>query len=340
MLSSETARRNSGLDLSRFLAALIVFIGHFVWFDQRFLDWQANSTLGIFRSGNQSVLYFFALSGFVLSITAKNIDLRWLIARVFRLMPVYLVCFILPLILVKIMAPEEYASYSQIGILLGLFASQSLFAQFYLAGANSPLWSLSVEIWLSIGLLVLHRVNKNHLLFSGLVICEILNQFFFQPVINGLSFFLIGIVFARISKLTIYSTLQSQFFKITVLIVTIIYWLLVPILAVSVEPKRLMDLIGVSATLLFFERLSLTKNLDSIGNYLGARSYSLYAVHGPILRLHSELFDITWGEHLTAVQLWIFFLSCIASVFLATEIVFKCIELPAVRYGKKFRTTK
>ena len=337
MLASQTTRRNSGLDLSRFLAALIVFIGHFVWFDQHFSGWRENHLLGVFRSGNQSVLYFFTLSGFVLSITTKNIDLRWLIARVFRLMPVYLICFILPLVLVKIMAPEEYAGYSQTGILLGLFASQSLFAQFYLAGANSPLWSLSVEIWLSIGLLALHRVNKNYLLFSILIICEISNQFFFQPTLNGLSFFLIGIIFARINKLSFKSSLHSRFFKTTILVITIGYWFLIPILGVSVQPKRLADLICVSATLLLFESLPLTNNLNNIGNHLGARSYSLYAVHGPILRLHSELFDLILGEQLTAAQLWVYFISCLAIVFLATEIVFKCVEVPAVRFAKRLR---
>ena len=292
MPMNQTVKRNSALDLSRFLAALIVFIGHLVWFDQRFSGWQENQILGVFRSGNQSVLYFFALSGFVLSIAAKNINARWLIARLFRLMPVYLICFILPLVLVKIMAPEEYASYSQTGILLGLIAAQSLFAQFYLAGANSPLWSLSVEIWLSVGLLVLHRVNKKYILFSFLIICEVFNYFYFQPIVNGLTFFMIGVILARINKLSIYSTLQSVFFKLTFLAVTFGYWLLTPILGVSVEPKRLLDLAGVCATLLFFGSFRLSHNSDKIGYHLGARSYSLYAVHSPILRLHSEFFDL------------------------------------------------
>jgi peptidoglycan/LPS O-acetylase OafA/YrhL len=338
MSMSQTVRRNSALDLSRFLAALIVFIGHFVWFDQYFSGWQENRVLGVFRLGNQSILYFFALSGFVLSVSAKSINLRWLLARAFRLMPVYLLCFILPLVLVKIMAPEEYASYSQTGILLGLIASQSLFAQFYLAGANSPLWSLSVEIWLSIGLLVLHHINRKYVLFSLLIICEVLNYFYFQPIVNGLTFFLIGIILARIYKLSIYSTLQSLFFKLTFLAITFGYWLLIPILGVSVEPKRLLDLAGVSATLLFFGSLRLTHNSDKIGYRLGARSYSLYAVHGPILRLHSELFDLIWSNQLTIGQLWIYFISCLVMVLIATEIIFKCIELPAIIYARNFRT--
>jgi peptidoglycan/LPS O-acetylase OafA/YrhL len=340
MSMSQTVRRNSALDLSRFIAALIVFIGHFVWFDQYFSGWQENRVLGVFRSGNQSVLYFFALSGFVLSVSAKSINLRWLLARAFRLMPVYLLCFILPLVLVKIMAPEEYASYSQTGILLGLIASQSLFAQFYLAGANSPLWSLSVEIWLSIGLLVLHHISRKYVLFSLLIICEVLNYFYFQPIVNGLTFFLIGIILARINKLSIYSTLQSLFFKLTFLAVTFGYWFLIPILGVSVVPKRLLDLAGVCATLLFFGSLRLTHNADKIGYHLGARSYSLYAVHGPILRLHSEFFDLIWDNQLTIGQIWIYFISCLAMVLIATEIIFKCIELPAINYARNFRTAK
>lgn len=340
MLSSETPRRNASLDLSRFLAALIVFIGHFVWFDQRFLSWQGNQLLEVFRSGNQSVLYFFALSGFVLSRTTKKVDLRWLVARVFRLMPVYLICFLLPLVLVKIMAPEEFANYSQTGLLLGLFASQALFAQFYLAGANSPLWSLSVEIWLSAGLLVLYRLNKQYFLFIFLIICEFLNYIFFQPIVNGLSFFLIGIIFAKISDRSIKSAFDTRFVKSLFLVITFCYWLLFPILGFSAPSRRLVDLIGVTATLLFFESLRLSNSLDKVGNYLGARSYSLYAVHGPILRLHSELFDVFWREQLSSHQLWLYFISCIVLVLLATEVIFKYIEIPAVRYAKRFRSGK
>ena len=58
MLESQPSRRHSALDLSRFLAALIVFVGHFVWFDQRFLEWQENQILGLFNAGNQSGMYF------------------------------------------------------------------------------------------------------------------------------------------------------------------------------------------------------------------------------------------------------------------------------------------
>lgn len=339
-IQDKQANRSPSLDLSRFIAALIVFIGHFVWFDERFNSWQSHPMLEFFRSGNQSVLYFFALSGFVLSISSSRINLRWVGARLVRLMPVYLICFLFPLVLVKIMAPEEFANYSQTGLLLGLFASQSLFAQFYLSGANSPLWSLSVEIWLSIGMLALHRVNKQYLLILIFIICEVLNQVLFQPIINGLTFFLIGIALARINKQSINSTLNTRFVNSISLAITFCYWLLFPVLGISVESRRLIDLIGVTATLLFFESLRLSSRLNKISNYLGARSYSLYAVHGPILRLHSELFDVVWGERLSSQQLLIYFISCIAIVLLATEIIFKCIELPAVRYAKRFRTGK
>jgi len=296
--------------------------------------------LEIFRSGNQSVLYFFALSGFVLSRTTQKVDLRWLVARVFRLMPVYLICFLLPLILVKIMAPEEFADYSQVGLLLGVFASQALFPQFYLAGANSPLWSLSVEIWLSAGLLVLLRLNKIFCLILILFTCEFLNYVFFQPLVNGLTFFLIGIILARINKQSIKSTLNSGFVKFISLLGLICYWIFFPVLGISLQQKRLVDLIGVTATLICFKSLRLSNGLDKVGNYLGARSYSLYAVHGPILRLHSELFDMIWGDPLSPFQLWIYLLSCIAIVLLATEIIFKYVETPAIRYAKKFRTGK
>jgi peptidoglycan/LPS O-acetylase OafA/YrhL len=108
-------------------------------------------------------------------------------------------------------------------------------------------------------------------------------------------------------------------------------------LAISIEPKRLLDVVGVCASLLFFEGLRLTKGLEKVGIHLGARSYSLYAVHGPILRLNSELFDVFWGKQLTTFQLLIYFFSCLAIVGLATELIFKFVESPAIRFAKRLR---
>jgi hypothetical protein len=86
------------------------------------------------------------------------------------------------------MAPEEFDIYPTLGIWFGLFGIQSLIAKYYLVGANSPLWSLSVESMLSIALVLLTKLNTIKTKITLILACEIINYILFQPVINGLSF--------------------------------------------------------------------------------------------------------------------------------------------------------
>ena len=337
MVNRRENGRSSSLDLSRFLAALIVFLGHLLWFDQRFENLQKNSLLELIRTGDQSVLYFFTLSGFVLSMTTSRIDLRWLIARFVRLMPVYLICFIVPLISIKIMAPEEFDVYPTIGIWFGLFGIQSLIAKYYLAGANSPLWSLSVEFMLSFALVLLTKLKTVKTKVILILACEIINYFFFQPVINGLSFFIIGIILHQLKGRKLLTRTESRAWIYFSGSVVIIYWILFPIIGLSLVAPRIVDITGVTFTLICFDQIRLNSKIENICEFLGKRTYSLYAVHSPIIRFHSETFEKFCSGN-SQLNNNIFFLSTsILLVACFTEVIFQLVEKPSVKYAKKIR---
>ena len=152
--------RSAPLDLSRFIAAIIVLLGHFIFIDKNFSLISKISLLGFFQSGAHAVLFFFTLSGFVLTRKGTNINFSWLVARLVRLLPVYFVCFVSPVIALAIAAPEELLRYPLTGLFLALLASQALSSEYYLTGPNSPLWSLSVEVWLSIILFFFAPLKK------------------------------------------------------------------------------------------------------------------------------------------------------------------------------------
>ncbi len=329
--------RKSGLDLSRFLAAVIVFLGHLLWFDQRFENLQKYSLVEILRTGDQSVLYFFTLSGYVLAMTTSKVDSKWLKARFVRLMPVYLVCFIFPLILVRVMAPEEFYSYPTIGIWLGIAGIQSLFAKYYLIGANSPLWSISVEFILSLSLVLISRLKPIKTKMICLFACELINVIVFQPVINGLTFFLIGVIFYQIKteKHLSYSDSRTWFYLSGSFIIC--YWILFPMINISLNAPRIIDLTGVTFTLIYFDQINLRGRVHKVSEFLGKRTYSLFAVHSPILRFHSEICENTCGATSLSNNSFFYIGVSILLVACFTEALFQLVEKPSVKYAKQLR---
>ena len=92
-----------GLDLLRFLASVIVFLGHLIFNVKT--DQSRNSVLefllGPLHTGRYAVLFFFALSGFVLAKqNFRKLELRvWMISRWVRLMPVFYTTYFMGLVL-------------------------------------------------------------------------------------------------------------------------------------------------------------------------------------------------------------------------------------------------
>jgi peptidoglycan/LPS O-acetylase OafA/YrhL len=150
--------RHPGLDLFRFLAALIVFSGHAVYFSSYSKNLESNNLLSPIRTGTFAVDFFFTLSGFVLCTRIPNF--RWICARVLRLYPAYFFGLVLA-ILINLLIDNKIGTNLE-GLVLNLFGVQALSPSYALA-LNGPLWSLSVEI-ITTPLFILFWKIRNHFL--------------------------------------------------------------------------------------------------------------------------------------------------------------------------------
>jgi peptidoglycan/LPS O-acetylase OafA/YrhL len=134
------------LTFTRFVAAFFVFVFHFgkdtIFFELPFI-----STLS--RHGNIGVLYFFVLSGFILTYVYHNERqqdtefLEFIINRLSRIYPLYLFALILFILIVLVLQDQRVSIYD---VTLSLFLIQSWIPGKELT-LNFPGWSLSVEMF-------------------------------------------------------------------------------------------------------------------------------------------------------------------------------------------------
>lgn len=143
------------LDLTRFLAALVVFVGHMS--GRRFTDglfWQIGDFMG------DAVTIFFVLSGFVIAYVTSRREgtvREYFLARAARIYSVALPALVLTFLLDSLgtaLRPELYGQwwgYEGEGkdwqFLSGfLFLNRIWFADMNI-GSNLPYWSLGFEVW-------------------------------------------------------------------------------------------------------------------------------------------------------------------------------------------------
>ena len=144
------------LDLTRFLAALVVFIVHAGY--ERFTDglpilWRLQDF------GNDAVMVFFVLSGFVIAYVADQKEKTipdYVASRLARLYSVGLPALVLTVLLDAIgtqISPAEYdgwwftASYPALRFIVNLFFANELWFLSIRAFSNGPYWSLGYEFW-------------------------------------------------------------------------------------------------------------------------------------------------------------------------------------------------
>jgi peptidoglycan/LPS O-acetylase OafA/YrhL len=111
-------------------------------------------------------------------------------------------------------------------------------------------------------------------------------------------------------------------------------------MGISINAPRYVDLIGTTATLVFFDSIHLSSKIKNLSEYLGKRTYSLYAVHAPIVRFHAESFEGLVGNDKYLNNSVVYFASAIIIVAISTELLFRLIEKPSVDYAKKIRYSK
>lgn len=327
---SNSRTRFYWLDLFRFLASLIVLLGHvrrfaFVEFGALPVDQKSLSVAVVYamtRLGHEAVIIFFILSGFL--VGGKAIEriaagsfrpLDYAIDRITRIMLPLVPSLILTAVIGSIIG-SGFNLWHFVG---NLFFLQGIFLPW--SGVNEPLWSLAYEAWFyvlvwAVGVAVLNR--QLHLFSSALliVVCAVFTKL--SPVF--LFCWLIGVfAYIRRPKKT---SLRYLIFSIIVCLFAITavqvnhdsvslsverYRYLVPTFDIS----RILLSFGIAIFIRQVILITPTKShaikLDVAGTRFAPFSYTLYLTHFPILQLISYLgIDRSPRINLLSIALYFF----------------------------------
>jgi peptidoglycan/LPS O-acetylase OafA/YrhL len=333
MSSTLGGSRFLGLDLLRFLAALVVFLGHLI-FNAKTGESTSSALeffLGPLHMGKYAVLFFFALSGFVL--TKQNfteIDLRiWIISRWVRLMPVFYITYIIGLILLVVGKSYKPNTKNTLIEITGLGSLTSI----GVPAPNPPLWSLSVELLLSFLLPLLVRVKRA----SILVLILVLGIAAQQTVIGSFSivpafpYFLAGVISSKLLKDKLKDRGVYNYLILCIL-VAISFFSTSLVTGPTTLVENIVAIFAICFLIVCGSQAMIQDELAPICRRVSMRSYSLYAIHWPIIKSVQELTNpsngLTWSIYLIA---------SIIFVMIGTEILYRFVEVPAISASKRLR---
>ena len=318
--------RNSNLDLARGVAALIVLIGHL--FLGRFLGLLPPWLLDRFSTGATCVAFFFMLSGYILSQQRfEGPKFRWVVKRLIRLLPVYYVSWALPLIGL-ILVNSKYQPNMN-GIFLGSFAAQSFSSLHYLDQPNPPLWSLSIEIYLTFLFVFFVTWKFQRLLYATgflFIILLGIESVSVIPFLHGVPLFCTGILIAKFGI-----KISSKKTHILGILLTAFYLLFAPFLVRGDGVVVLTRYLFVFFTMVFLINLKPTNKVKNFASYIGKRSYCVYAVHWPIMFFLDHIYFIH-----SEVPLALQFVSYKLFIVLGIEITYRLVEVPAITYSRAY----
>lgn len=308
------------LDMVRGTAAVLVVMGHLRSF--LFTPWtQGGLITYIFYAltslGHQAVIVFFVLSGFFVGssfINHPNFN-KYLLKRLIRLytviLPALLLTYILDLIGIRVLkAIPLYAGFGNNHVLnfdaiqrlnFETFLSNILFLQDILYasfGTNASLWSLAYEFWFY----VLFPLSYS-IIYCKKHIIRIINFTLFVSIlfiigIKGITYYLIWLM-----GVVIYVCYQKRYkviekllnSKYTFAIVFILLFLAV--LASLIYKNLQIDLIlglffSIFILNLLYKNFEFKPFLNKIAYSLSQISFSLYAIHLPIIVLFYGYYDL------------------------------------------------
>jgi peptidoglycan/LPS O-acetylase OafA/YrhL len=317
------------MDKVRMIAALIVMMGHLLHVKGSTSGFLIGSHVeSILSSGSFAVVVFFGLSGIALRFQTDKygISARWLIARVIRLMPVYWITLLPPIIGCYLIGVKiDYPGY---GFVVAAFGLQAISPNLYIPPVNGPLWSLSVELYLSASLLLIGRWKRisSFYIFTVLVISNLLLPD--NLILQGLLIFYLGYLIPGFQ----YGLRKSLISRIAMISI--------PVFILLFEPRFVQDrfeepfnflLNTFLAALISIWVLMASSAKGGLISDLSQRSYSLYAVHAPIVLF----IDRTFFAHVTITSGQQILISLFL-ILVATEILYRFVEKPSIRFSRNY----
>jgi len=323
--------RYAALDLSRFIAAIIVFSGHMFFLPKK-IQWssEALELLSPIRTGAFAVLFFFTLSGFVLTIDeSRPRYFDWTKRRLIRLYPVYIAAWLTGLLLV---AAYNFELLSIKTVVLGLLGVQSLSKESSMV-VNAPLWSLSIEIISATFLFYLIRLRNQpqYLVLILSVNLLVLFNYSSATIYKALPYFIIGIILRnqKFNQIKINRSFINVFF-----IFGTIYYLILGASQISALPNNfageIYSMVGCALLLILFSRFHVKPKRVKIAIALGKRSFCLYAFHYPVLLVFNYFLDPS-----TVGQFALYCVLSIASTAIVSELSFRLLDLPSISASQR-----
>ncbi|MFN8142802.1 MAG: acyltransferase [Bacteroidia bacterium] len=345
------------LDSSRGIAALVVFISHFilVFFPSLNFSSIAHTPLHLIWDGSAAVMYFFIHSGFILCYRLEqrnfNLTLRSYLAfvgrRIFRIYPVFIFCLIMMYVAIRLNLFQQNP-LSVISFPLNEYWQSSVSIMSVLKQAllliripNEPVlrllpqdWTLSIEIAISLILPFLYLLRSQNAVW--ILVFVYLSVHFLS--LDGFVFdFALGISIVSIyPHFTLWwKSNSSTFVKFIIVLFAILFMSTDHIL----PPKifSILELIfihskawGCALMMLILLSSVKLKKLFSYGflTLQGKISYSLYLVHLPLLFIIYPL-----GSALTFPGLILFLMVYVLGYFISF-LLYTGIEMPMIRTGK------
>ncbi|ONH33544.1 MULTISPECIES: acyltransferase [Protofrankia] len=359
-LATETTATNTRLPSLtglRFIAAFAVFIGH-AYLTVTLNGSPVESQNWPITFGFAGVGFFFVLSGFVLTVSARAQDtsLRFLRRRLVKIVPNHLVAWTLAL-LVTLWAG---ASITTGQVVPSLFLANAWFADILIMrGINVPSWSLSVELIFYLAFPALYlgisRIRPERLWWwfggfaLGTLTLAVISHTALpgQPQLPGMHMslwqnwlvypfppsrlleFALGIVTARI-------VLTGRWIRLGVpaatllLAAALVLQLLLPVTALTAVAPTALPTALVIAAVATADRSGRGTIFDNrVWTWLGEVSFALYIVHYPTLYFLQE--SVGFGSGHSATTSFLISLLLLLPALLVSWLLYSLVERPLVR---------
>jgi peptidoglycan/LPS O-acetylase OafA/YrhL len=365
--------RYQQLDALRGLAALTVVMQHFLSVmpgmvahsDNAWVNLWKYSPLHITWAGYEAVIFFFILSGFVLSLPfygERNTPYSsYAFKRICRIYLPYIVAILIAMLVSMSFSKGNFAGASDWfnGLFNHGFTWRSLYQHLFLIGLfdykayNPVVWSLIHEMRISlifpfIMYFVVDRLNWKMTLSVAVMLSVVgsaLNAKFSTPAtvtihyyitIHYIAMFIVGALLAKHRHYwmqwfqNVQKSMRILCLLIGVLAYTYSYWFFPSAAHIHL---RLIDNWVISLGAVLFIMFSLTsKSVTQLLSksailFIGKTSYSIYLYHLILLYLFMQLF---YG----VIPLWIVFILTMTLTLLISKLAYSRIELPAVALGK------
>jgi len=358
------------LDSLRGLAAFAVFSCHSiaVLFDTGLIGKIGVTPLGILFNGNAAVMFFFVLSGFVLSLPYVNPDAplnlsSFYIKRIFRIYPAFIFAIIFSVVLKAFIYDKNAMTGSAIWFKAywawdwNAANVKDLLKTFLLIGPdfnqhliNPPIWSLVIEMQMSVILPFFIKIVSRNGAALNIVFLFIIIALTYRYSHWALGVFYLGILMAKYKDWLTANLKQWQATQVILLAIVgialynIVFEFLKTYLQLNQDQRILANYLIAAGScmliLIVMANNAMHKFLDhQIFTFLGKISYGFYLLHLPVLITIASLFTHRFSYNAACIVVTSL-VATMAVAYLVHVSIEKPLHTLAAKIGAKLKRIK